>query len=208
MATRRQAMPPVAYALLAALTISILGGLFAVSAAFAHERDEEHDALDAAAVERALRGADWLVERAREHGRSVAPLSTGADARGLRRWLSEAGGVADRETLEAFRQYLTAIGYDDEGHDPLFLWGEDMERALTAHVAVETGALGEDTARYWDALQAIPEDADDETTRRQVDELRRRIELASVSEAEAEAVRPHRGAIETLLETAREWRND
>jgi hypothetical protein len=93
--------------------------------------------VDAAMVERAVAGAEWLAGHAAEMPDRVAKAAVADD---LTNWLLIVGGADKAVGYLAFDAYLSANGYEN-ADGPVRLWLSEFPRVLGAHEA--TLRLGE-----------------------------------------------------------------
>lgn len=142
--------------------------------------------IDAAMVERAVAGAEWLAERAAEAPERGERAANAVD---LTDWLLAVSG-ADTTEYEAFTAYLMGLGYDD----PLFavqIWLEEFSSVLTAAEAARRSAELRSLRDIQAEIRTLPvvslDEAGEAERDRLIDELALAVTFEEDRQAAAEA---------------------
>lgn len=150
-------------------------------------------AMDAAMIERAVAGAEWLAERAAEVPERGERAANAAD---LTDWLLAAGGAETTE-YEAFAAYLTGIGYDD----PLFavqIWLDEFPRLLVAAEAARRSAELRSISDIQAEIRTLPIVPLDEAGEAERDQLFDEMALVLTMEDERQAAAQAKDRIAVL----------
>lgn len=135
--------------------------------------------VDAEMVERALAGAEWLAERAKENPER-AEAAKGAE--GLVDWLLTAGGATGPE-YDAFGAYLAVTGYEN----PLFAvqaWSSEIAMVTAAAEAHDRSASLRPIAEIEAELKTLPTVPLDDEGREERRRLLEELELAAIPQQE------------------------
>lgn len=155
--------------------------------------------VDAAMVERAVAGAEWLAARAGSAPRRVEMAAEEDDLTG---WLLVAGGADESAGYAAFGAYLAGAGYDD-AESAVQFWLNEFPRVLAAHAAAGRGQALRPISEIEDELNTLPMVALDEAGEAERERLEEELSQAATPGEARDAARAASERIEALAALSR-----